>query len=851
MSDKNKAIITVGLAIIVLAGIFLYHGITGYNAVLTQAVAEEEKKIHAHIKALEKYSFGPYLSRADHLLKLNRSIVTAVANRDRETLYRVTLPIYEALKDGNPYFQVMHFHLPDGTTLLRMHNPEFYDDSLRNIREIIDTVTETKKPHSGFEIGRHGPFYRIAQPIFFKDEFVGVLEFGIKVHQLLEAAQMGLSGRAASYFQEKEWRKVDRDSQHYHMKQHGEFVLNTHDDPFFISLSPKTDLNLRLNNFEFDNKTYVLHSLPVFKNYRQEVIGGISISQDVTHLIQQKTRFLVQISLLVVVLTAACLSILYMSFNNLVRILEESKVKLNKTVSALTVEIAERKKAEKRALEAQNEWEKTFNVMSDVVTIQDRDMSIVRANQAAKDLFKVAEGELEGKKCHEIFRGSSEPCPGCPGVDSLQDVHSHSEIIAHEELGKIFHVTSAPIHDKNGELQYLIHTAKDITEQKRIEAELFQAHKMEAIGTLAGGIAHDFNNILSAILGFSEIAKLHLPDGSIAENDIDQILKAGKRATDLVKQILTFSRKSDTHHVPLAPHLIIKEALKMLHSSLPTSIDLQEDIDDKCGLIMADPTNIHQIVVNLCTNALHALEAEKGMIHVSLHRKEISAEQIAGEPGVSPGPFIVLEVRDTGHGMNQVTTKRIFDPYFTTKEVGKGTGLGLAVIHGIIQSYKGFIRVESEPGKGASFQIHIPALPQEMPSTDKTESHESLPHGTERILVVDDESNIVIINKEILDQLGYQVSGTTDSLDAFEKIRLDPDRFDLIITDQTMPNLTGAELAKEVLKIKPSMAIILCTGYSSVLSEKDALAMGIKKYARKPVDIATLAHITRQVLDDR
>lgn len=264
---------------------------------------------------------------------------------------------------------------------------------------------------------------------------------------------------------------------------------------------------------------------------------------------------------------------------------------------------------------------------------------------------------------------------------------------------------------------------------------------------------------------------------------------------------------------------------------------------------MADPTNIHRIIVNLCTNSLHAMANEKGTLSISLCRKEILAEDIK-ESDVSPGSFIVLSISDTGQGMDQKTRQRIFDPYFTTKEVGKGTGLGLSVIHGIVKDYKGFVDVESEPEKGTSFHICLPALEKNISIPEEEEIDETLLTGNERILVVDDESDIVNIQKSVLERLGYKVTGTTDSLYALEQVRINPGQFDLIITDQAMPNLSGANLAEEVLQIKQDMPIILCTGYSSIISEEVALAMGIKKYVLKPVGRKTLAKIARMVLDE-
>ncbi len=409
----------------------------------------------------------------------------------------------------------------------------------------------------------------------------------------------------------------------------------------------------------------------------------------------------------------------------------------------------------------------------------------------------------------------------------------------------------------NGEKQeYNLAIVEDITGRKQAEAEkenlekrLQQAHKMEAIGTLAGGIAHDFNNILSAIIGFSELAKESIPTENPAQKDIDLVLKSSLRAADLVQQILTFSRKSDQHIEPLSPHLIVKEALKMLRPSLPTTIKIVENIDNDCGKITANPTNIHQIIVNLCANSLHAMAEEKGTISVSLERKEMSFQEIPQGSTASPGPFIVLKVTDTGCGMNENIKKQIFEPYFTTKEVGKGTGLGLAVIHGIIEDCQGFIVVESKLGEGTTFNVHIPALKQEKETSNKVTTTETVPTGTEQILVVDDDDAIANLNKTQLERLGYKVTSITNSPDALEKILNDPSQFDLIITDQTMPDMTGAELAKKVLRIEPEMLFVLCTGYSSIITEKDTLAIGIKKYVRKPVDKRTLANVVRQVLD--
>ncbi len=519
---------------------------------------------------------------------------------------------------------------------------------------------------------------------------------------------------------------------------------------------------------------------------------------------------------------------------------------------AVHSDINDRKQAETLLLKSKKEWEQTFDAMQDIVTIQDKDMHIVRANKAAHQFFHIEPEEVEGQNCYKLFRGIAEPCPGCPLSKTLQDIAHHSAIMKHENLEKTFHVSSSVITDDNGDIEYLVHIARDITEQTKLEEDLFQACKMEAIGTLAGGIAHDFNNILTAIIGYAEFIQEAVPEESRIGKDIAEVLASGKRAVDLVKQILTFSRKSASEKRPLHPHLVIKEALKMLRSTLPATIAIEERIDPDCGMILANPTNIQQIIVNLCTNAMHAMTENKGTLTVGLHRKELSASEIPRKPFLSPGDFVVCSVSDTGCGMDDLTMGHIFEPYFTTKEVGKGSGLGLSLVHGIVQDCKGFIKVTSRIRKGTTFTVYIPAIRASTVTTAiPDQKNETTPAGSERILIVDDEPLLVKINEKRLQNAGYQVTAVTNSRKALEIFLNQPDMFDLLITDQTMPGLTGAELAKAMLDIKPSMPVIMCTGHSDSVPEERALAMGIKKYVFKPLHGDELLDAVREVLDNK
>jgi signal transduction histidine kinase/ActR/RegA family two-component response regulator len=384
-------------------------------------------------------------------------------------------------------------------------------------------------------------------------------------------------------------------------------------------------------------------------------------------------------------------------------------------------------------------------------------------------------------------------------------------------------------------------------EKRKMESQLQQAYKMEAIGTLAGGIAHDFNNILSAILGYADMAKDDAPEGSSIRHDLEKVLQAGNRAKKLVKQILAFSRQTDTECILFQPANIVKEAIKMLRPTIPATIDINQNINPKAGVIFADPSQVHQILMNLCTNAFHAMEETGGTLDISLKETELDKKDLVHEPGVGAKTFVQLTVKDTGPGIAPEIRDRIFDPYFTTKEVGKGTGMGLAIIHGIVKSYGGFISLVSEPGKGSAFHVYIPSVEKEvLPET--TES-EDIPRGKERILFIDDEEYIADMGKDMLERIGYSVTIRKSSLDALEKFQNKPDLFDLVITDQTMPGMTGVDLAKRMLLIRPDIPIILCTGYSTTISEEKAKTIGIKEFAYKPILTKDIAKLIRKVLD--
>ena len=517
----------------------------------------------------------------------------------------------------------------------------------------------------------------------------------------------------------------------------------------------------------------------------------------------------------------------------------------------------EKRRAAMALQESERKYRTLFNdaPIMDVLT-QDRDgvPVIVEANNTFLDSMGFAREDVVGKSLLDFYTPESRQ-------DHLDTVSQH-QIVSAVETGLVTRrgtvvtalLYARPEEDPSGNLTGTRALYLNITDLKRAEEEtrqlekkLIHAQKMEAIGTLAGGIAHDFNNILSAVIGYSQLALRDVPADTRLYRNLEQILVAGTRATDLVRQILTFSRQGEKELKPIQIAPLIKEALKMLRSSLPTTIEIVHEINPDVDNVMADPIQIHQIIMNLCTNAAQAMEDEGGRLVVSLAQVRLAQRDLRLHPGLRPGEYVQLAVEDTGKGIPAEIMENIYNPYFTTKEKGKGTGLGLSVVHGIVQSYHGAVYAYSEPGHGATFKVYIPAIKIE--SAVETTDTLALPTGTEHILLVDDEPILIDVGRQMLEKLGYRVSTADGSTEALRLFNRTPQEFDLVLTDMTMPKMTGDKLAAEIIKIRPDIPVVLTTGYSKKLTDEIAAEIGIKAFVPKPIVEAELARIIRKAFD--
>jgi len=549
----------------------------------------------------------------------------------------------------------------------------------------------------------------------------------------------------------------------------------------------------------------------------------------------------------------------YIINQRLVRQLESRRIELESTNQRLREENEKRRKIENAFREERDRVQSYLDIASVMFIVIEKDQKVALINKKGCEVLGYAEKEIIGKNWFDHFLEPTE-------IDSVKEIFNQliagqiepveyyeNHILNKKGAKRLIAWHNIYLRNRSGDIIGTLSSGEDITDKKiaeeeraKLEAQLIQAQKMESIGTLAGGIAHDFNNILSSVIGYTELAMDETERGSSVHDKLNDIFNAGKRARDLVKQILTFARQSEKELKPIQVSLIAKEVTRLIRSSIPTTIRIEQSIESD-SLIMGDPSQVHQIFMNLCTNSAHAMEEEGGVLTVGLEDVFLDKEFVRLHKDLKPGNYLQITIADTGIGISEEHIHSIFDPYFTTKGPGEGTGLGLAVVHGIVKSYGGEITVRSESREKTAFIIYLPIV--ETGEKITPFSLEELPGGNERILCIDDERAIVEMDRQTLERLGYSVTIETSGLRAIEIFKQKPDSFDLVITDMTMPDITGDRLAQTLKDIKPDIQVILCTGFNKKIAQKKAGELGVEALILKPTSRDDLARTVRRVLD--
>lgn len=885
MRIRTKTILAMFVVILTLSGCYLYIFIQQQRENRQLIINSNKIRARTLIATVADRLNQQYRDRIQGLIYSRRDIVRLFADRERHKLFAATNPVFKQLRREDEYFSHLNFVLPDNSLFMQINKSGHSEEGCICFPKVANGESRPRMA-SGFADDCYGLDFFIIQPVFERKKYIGSISFGIRIDEFLEALRGKLDLPAALFLSSD---RLDKNA----LKNHDALpvdggVIYAYNDPFFVGNAQRLHINDESQMLDTKNGVYNIFTSYVIRDIQGREIGRIIQALDVTSFVGSQRYDLVKLSLVTLTLLVIATLILYFNFNTILgrigelndrlrgkneelckageqleALVEKRTAELEETNRHLQEEMRRRQEASRALYCSIHGWQSTFDAIRDPVTILDLDLVIVAANKAAQELLSPDGREVVGRNCYSLFAAGSIPCKNCPAAAASYAGATHEQTIEHNYLGKTFLVSCSPIVDGK-EILGFVHTARDISREKNLKKQLVQAQKMEAIATLAGGIAHDFNNILGAILGNADLLLYRIPsrqdmhsapanDPGITLQDVrvnlKAIKKAGNRAKELVSQILTFSRQTQTQRRNVLVTPVIKEAIKLLRASLPANVEINFSMDKNIDHIYADLTQVHQVFMNLCTNAAQAMKEKGGRLDVFLRSIEAGPEELKRYPELQPGRYVALAVRDTGHGMSKEVIDRIFDPFFTTRDVGEGTGMGLAVIHGIVSAHEGIIDVQSENGKGSVFTVFFPAVKED--DVEVQDALLGLPRGNEKILFVDDEEDIVKMSTRMLEYLGYQVYVARSGDQALAMIKAEAADIDLVITDYSMPGITGLQLAEKIIKIRKKLPVILCSGFSEAAIADEASKTINCRFLPKPLAMNVLARTIRELLSGR
>jgi len=880
MDSRWKAICTVGLIVVCLSAFHLYQTITLQRNHLQETINVEKNLHHILTENTTKQTLDSYRRRIETFSRVRKDIIAAFASRDRDKLYTLCRPYYETLKQENDAFYIFHFYLPDNSSFLRMHLPDRHGDDLTSIRPIVKKVNETHGQQSGFEVGILGLFYRVTQPLFLENEYIGVVEFGLKVDQLLKPLHRGSSDNIAVLINRDHYQKAFMVKDENQVSC-GPYILLPQGSNLFEKISRGAlDCTSASSELSQDGRAYYLSRELYLNDFKGSSIGNIIIAHDITDQ-KEKLQKIVRLSITTsLILLGTALGFLYFSIGTLLgrifklnRSLTQMNDGLENTVKERTVdlehEIKERKQAnleleqqihhrmevEKKLAEEKELLAVTLRSIGDGVISTNQEGDIIMLNNNAEQLTGWRHQESLGRPLHEIFhivnehKGTSwqNIVDDIAGNGNTMQLDNQTVLIGRDGSKKYITASAAPIYDRERHIIGVIIVFRDVTSRKKLEEEILKVQKLESVGILAGGIAHDFNNMLAAILGNVNLATEMIGRHHEAHDVLLGAEKASLRARDLTRQLLTFAKGGAPVKQTASINELIKESTDFIlaGSGVRCSYHFAADLRH----VQFDGGQMSQVMQNIILNSCQAMENQGNIVIHTENIDQTMSESLA----LPPADYVKISIGDSGKGIEEQNLSKIFDPYFSTKEKGseKGNGLGLAIVHSIITQHGGFVRAESQVGAVTTFTIFLPAAKGDfVEMTGQAEAGNTI-KGTGKILVMDDEVIILEVAENMLKHLGYEPVLCRDGkemLDCYQQAMQSGRGFNAVIADLVIPGDMGGEQAvQELLLLDPLAKAIVASGSTDNPIMAHYREYGFKGVLHKPFKVNELRRVLDQV----